>query len=212
MQNKFLKIVIGVLCIYFIISCFTPNVMSQIGEQQVFGLNRVPEIDAFYPEWEWEIALETFGALSLDYKEEYLKEDVLFISFLFFDDSNDVNIYSAVNLSESDNVILYLSADYDYEEKKLTYHPVSILQGEPGNSEDYTAENCTEYSDEKSIDEYLNKYGLTRQDVKRYQEYVIYKVIVKTWTKAHITQWYWLERCKLKLCKVEDNTFRFAEE
>ena len=78
MQSRFFKIVIGVLCIYFIISviisCFTPNVMSQIGEWQAYGLNRVPEIDGYYPEWEWSNALDTFGAESLDYKGKYLRE------------------------------------------------------------------------------------------------------------------------------------------
>ena len=70
-----------------------------------------------------------------------------------------------------------LDVDYNYEEKKLIYAPIYILQGEPG---------CSEmYSDEKSIDEYLNKYGLTRQEVKEYQEYAIYNVIVKSWTKVY---------------------------
>ena len=62
MQNKFLKIAIGVLCIYFIILCLRPNVMSQIGKLQAGGLNRVPEIDGFYPEWEWWETLNTMGA------------------------------------------------------------------------------------------------------------------------------------------------------
>lgn len=68
--------------------------------------------------------------------------------------------------------------------------------------------NKMKYTDEKSIDEYLSRYGLTRKDVQEYQEYAIYEVIVKTWTKAH-RQSYWLERWKLKRCKVVDNTFRF---
>ena len=202
-QNKFFKIVIVVLCICFIILCLRPNVMSQISKWQVAGLNRVPEIDGFYPEWEWWEALEV-GALSLDYKEEYLKDDILSVSLHFYDNSNDVRINTMVNISESDKVRMNLRMFYDYEEKKLIYRPVSIYIEEPNDSE--------RYLDEKSIDECLNKYGLTRQDVKAYQEYVIYDVIVRTWTKAHITQWYWLESWKLKLCKVEDDTFRFEEE
>ncbi|MCM1386798.1 MAG: hypothetical protein NC231_05695 [Bacillus sp. (in: Bacteria)] len=35
------------------------------------------------------------------------------------------------------------------------------------------------------------------------EEYAIYDVVVKTWTKEH-----W----QSKRCRVEDNTFRFAEE
>ena len=207
MQSRFFKIVIGVLCIYFIISviisCFTPNVMSQIGEWQAYGLNRVPEIDGYYPEWEWSNALDTFGAESLDYKGKYLRDDVLFIHLCFFNNSNDVNIGIMVNLSESDKVRMKLDVDYNYEEKKLIYAPIYILQGELG---------CSEmYSDEISIDEYMNKYGLTRQEVKEYQEYAIYNVIVKSWTKVY-PESYWLERWKLKTCKVVDNTFQFEKE
>lgn len=73
------------------------------------------------------------------------------------------------------------------------------MQGEPGNT--------VKYTDEKSIDECLNRYGLTRKDV---QEYAVYEVIVKTWTKAY-RESYWLERWKLKRCKVVDNTFRFED-
>lgn len=95
-----------------------------------------------------------------------------------------------------------LGAHYDYEKKQLIYNPVYIVQGEPGNSEEYT--------DEKSIDEFLNRYGLTRKDVQKYQDYAIYGVVVKTWIKAH-RESYWLERWKLKSREV-DNTFRFEEE
>ncbi len=204
MQNKNSKIIAGVLCIYFIISCFTPNVMSQIGKRQIYGLNHISEIDGYYPEWEWKPSLETVGALSVNYKRKYLREDVLDISLGFCLNSNDVRVYITVILSEADNVIMELKANYDYDEKKLIYDPVYIVQGEPGNS--------VTYSDEKSIDEYLAKYGLTRQDVKEYLEYAIYDVIVKTWTKAHLTELYWLERWKLKLCKVTDHTFWFEEE
>ena len=140
------------------------------------------------------------GAADVNYKEEYLREDVSFVNLCFFDKSNDVNIGIMVILSESDKVRMKLDMYYDYEEKKLIYKPIYILQGESGYSEIY--------KDEKSIDEFLSKYGLTRQAVKEYQDYAIYDVVVKTWSKAHL-EWYWLESLKLKLCKAEDNTFRF---
>lgn len=71
------------------------------------------------------------------------------------------------------------------KKKELLYKPVYIM----GNEEIY--------EDEKTIDEYLNRYGLTGKDVQEYQKYVIYDVVVKTWTKAH-RESYWLERWKLK--------------
>ena len=98
-----------------------------------------------------------------------------------------------------------MGVDYDYEKKELIYEPVYILQGDLGNIE----EEIVAYTDEKSIDECLSRYGLTRKDVQEYQEYAIYEVVVKTWTKAH-KESYWVERWKLKR-KVVDNTFQLED-
>ena len=223
MNNKFLKIMISILCILFIVSscirlgksCFTPNILGQIGESKIYGAVDVPELDdclsGWRDEWEWMTALETFGALDVEYNEDYLRKNVEFVSLLFFYDTvdyceiNDFNISVGVNLSETDQVIMDLQMRYDYDKKELIYEPVYIVQGDWEN-----LDNIEEYTDEKSIDECLDRYGLTRQDVQKYQEYAIYKVVVKTWTKAH-RQSYWLERWKLKRCTLVDNTFRFEE-
>lgn len=207
MNNKFLRMVICILCIHFTISCLRPNVLSQIGKSKIYGTIDVPELDGclvgWRDEWEWMGALETFGATSIDYKGEFLKEDVASISLLFFNKDNNVRISTNVILSELDEVIMQVHVHYDYEKKELIYDPVYFLQGESGNT--------VKYTDEESINEYLSQYGLTRKDVQEYQEYAIYEVVVKTWTKAH-RQSYWWERWKLKQCKVVDNTFRFEEE
>lgn len=206
MHKKVLKIVICVLCVCFIIviSFFKSNVLDKIGEWKIHGLVLVPEIEAIYDnnESEWMLALETFGAMLVDYQKEYLREDVSYISLLFLNDNNDVNISAQIILSEADKVKMYVAARYDYKKKELLYRPVYIIQGEPGNT--------MEYRDEKTIDEYLSRYGLTRKDVQEYQEYIIYDVVVKTWTQAHWES-YWLERWKLKR-RVIDHTFRFEEE
>lgn len=48
------------------------------------------------------------------------------------------------------------------------------------------------------------------KDVQRYQDYVIYGAVVKTWTKAH-KEPYWLERWKLKRKEI-DHTFWFERK
>ena len=223
MNNKFLNIMISILCILFVASscirlgksCFTPNILSQIGESKIYGAVDVPELDdclsGWRDEWEWMTDLETFGALDVGYKKEYLRKNVEYVSLLFFYDTvdyceiNDFNIYVWINLSETDQVIMELQMRYDYDKKEIIYEPVYIVQGDWEN-----LDNIEEYTDEKSIDECLDRYGLTRKDVQKYQEYAIYKVVVKTWAKAH-WQSYWLESWKLKRCTVVDNTFRFEE-
>ena len=218
MRGFVLKVVICVLCIYSIISVVVslskPNVMDEIGEQKIYGLARMPEIYfSGRDEWDWILGLETMGALSIDYQEEYLREDVTMISLHFYYDTNDYNeindfsIGMKIVLSESDKVAMGLTADYDYEKKELTYNPIVILQGDPNDPEGIIEE---EYIDETIINQYLNRYGLTRKDVQRYQDYVIYEVVVKTWTKAH-KESYWLERWKLKRKEI-DHTFWFERK
>ena len=165
--------------------------MDEIGKWKIHCLVQVPEIEAIHDdnESDWMLALETFGVKWVDYREEYLKEDISEISLSFFDDNNDVDIDALIILSETDKVYMYIAAHYDYEKKELLYEPVYIIQREPDNEE--------VYEDEKIIDEYLIRYGLTRKDVREYQEYMIYDVVVKTWAKAHRKS-YWLERWKLK--------------
>ncbi|MCM1233949.1 MAG: TipC family immunity protein, partial [Ruminococcus flavefaciens] len=155
--KKMMRILNIYLIISFIISCFTPNVMSQIGRWQIYGTNFVSEIEKFTPEWEWPGALNTFGALSVDYKEEYLRGDVCSVSLHFRDNSNDVCIRVEVSLSGLNEVTMISEVEYDYEEKKLTYEPVYIIVEEEST-------DIEVYRDEKSVTEYLDKYGLTKRD------------------------------------------------
>lgn len=73
MREFALKVVICVLGIYCVISIIKPNVMDEIGEQKIYGLVRVPEIEKVHDSWEWMFGLETMGALSVDYQKEYLR-------------------------------------------------------------------------------------------------------------------------------------------
>ena len=203
MNNALIRMVIFVFSTSLTMAWIRPNVMDEMGVSQVYGANKVKEIDRFYPVWEWEMALETFGALWVDYKEEYLKDEISYINLIFYYDRSDVAISSMVTLSEEDEVWLRIRADYDYEEKKLVYAPIFIGQGETGDTE--------VYKEEEKVNEYLNKYGVTREDVKAYQEYIVYDVAVKTWSRRYL-KYYWLEKWKLKLCDTVDNTFQFPEE
>lgn len=203
MNNALIRMVIFVFSTSLTMAWIRPNVMDEMGVSQVYGANKVKEIDRFYPVWEWEMALETFGALWVDYKEEYLKDDIESIEIWFYDKKDDVSIISIIDLSEKDKVRLRIGMEYDSKKKKLQYEPIYILYGESGDAE--------VYEEEEKVNEYLNKYGVTREDVKAYQEYVVYDVVVKTWSKTYLKN-YWVEKWKLKCCNTEDNTFQFPEE
>lgn len=201
MNKSLLKVVIFVFCISFIMAWLRPNAMEEIGRLQAYVLNGVPESEGYHPAWEWEMSLDTVGTLSVDYKTEYLRKDVPFIALYFSNDSKDIGIGVTINLSEQDKVGLEMGANYYYEEKTLVYNPIYVWK---------ESDDLEVHVDEKQIDEYLSKYGLTRKDVKEYQEYAIYDVIVKTWSKAYM-RCYWLEKWKLKFCDTVDNTFKPQE-
>ena len=184
MNKSLLKVIIFVFCISFIMAWLRPNAMEEIGRLQAYVLNGVPESEGYHPAWEWEMSLDTVGTLGV----EYLRKDVPFIALYFSNDSKDIGIGVAINLSEQDKGGLEMGANYYYEEKTLVYNPIYVWK---------ESDDLEVHVDEKQIDEYLSKYGLTRKDVKEYQEYAIYDVIVKTW--------------KLKFCDTVDNTFKPQE-
>ena len=112
MNNALKRMVIFVFCTSLIMAWLRPNAMEEIGRSQAYALNRVPESEGYHPAWEWKMSLETVGALSVDYKMEYLRKDVPSIALHFSDSSNDIRIGVTINLSEQDKVTLEMEVYY----------------------------------------------------------------------------------------------------
>ncbi|MDE7321194.1 MAG: TipC family immunity protein [Lachnospiraceae bacterium] len=199
---KVLKLLFPIgMCLFLVFYNLRTNVLEQIAESKMYGLVKIPEVVGVHDAWEWYVGLETFGALEVNYKEEYLDENVKEIGLHFSADDNNIGITIIKWMSGGDSLRMMLYANYDYTNKVLEYEPIEIVQRE--------GEDCKIYTDSKSIRQYMSKCNITEEDVEDYYEYAIYDVIVRTWTKRY-RQFYWLEKWKLERCTI-DNSFAFEE-
>ena len=71
------------MCFLLVFYNLRTNVLDKIAIQKMYGLERIPEVEGGYDAWEWHVGLETFGALNVSYKEEYLDESIKEIGLHF---------------------------------------------------------------------------------------------------------------------------------
>lgn len=198
---KGLKILLPIgMCFLLVFYNLRTNVLDEIAIQKMYGLERISEVEG-EDAWEWHVGLETFGALDVNYKEEYLDESIKEIGLHFSADNNNIGMVVIKRMSGGDSLRMMLYANYDYTNKVLEYEPIEIVQRE--------GVDCKVYTDSKSIRQYMSKCNITEEDVRDYYKYAIYDVIVRTWTKRY-RQFYWLEKWKLERCAI-GNSFAFVQ-
>lgn len=202
----FLLVVIG--CLYYF---FQINVLDKIT-----FLSQIPVLKPFQEieETEWVDyddlpQYENFGGLSIPYKKEYLKAEVE--TELFFPaDEQNIQIKSNVELSDNPDrttlIIIYMA--YDSRNKKLTLEPIHISDWDETTRPHSTGGH---YYDGEIIYQYLEKYNITEEDIREYQNYILYEVVLKTWVETHGGDYEW-EKKKLENCEIVDHTFDFPKE
>lgn len=152
---------------------------------------------------------ENFGGLSIPYKKEYLKAEVE--TELFFPaDEQNIQIKSNVELSDNPDrttlIIIYMA--YDSRNKRLTLEPIHISDWDETTRPHSTGGH---YYDGEIIYQYLEKYNITEEDIREYQNYILYEVVLKTWVETHGGDYEW-EKKKLENCEIVDLTFDFPKE
>ena len=164
------------------------------------SFNEVPELEGL--EYDDLAQFENFGGLSVPYKEEYLEENCK-VELFFPRSEKIIKIPIVVKLSEGTRLLIRMR--YDYEERFITYEPISI-----SNKTKETGE-VTHYYDEENVNRYLKEFGITKEDIAEYQHYALYDVVVRTWVKTHGGDY---EEAKKRMEKVKtfDNTYEFTEE
>ena len=105
----------------------------------------------------------------------------------------------------SDNVLVNIPIKYTPYIKIITYEPINIFV----KSE--ASDIGEAYTDEEKILQYLGKYNVRKEDIKKCQDYLLYDLITKSWTQAYIGN-NKIEQMKLKCCIQIDNTFNFEDE
>lgn len=147
---------------------------------------------------------ENFGGLSINYKKEYLKPEVQ--TKLFFPTNERyIQIKSSVELSENPHrrtlIIIYMT--YNPIRRSLILEPIHISDW------DLTSDPPTggHYEDEESIVQYLEEYNITEEDIRDYQSYILYEVVLRTWVETYGGN-FEREKEKLESC-MRDQTFDF---
>lgn len=200
-KKRIIKVLVLLMVCMFFISYMRTNVFDIMGKRKIAVMIKIPEVDEDSDIWEWNQALDFFGFNSAIYDNEYLRKEIEDLRLSFFPDCNNIKIFISVWLSEKDLLRMVLYARYDYDTKELEYVPLGIAQGDG-------VEYC--YVEPECVDQYLEQYDITKEDIAEYYRYAIYDVILKTWTDRY---WriYGLEKWKLERCKLIDNDYQFKE-
>lgn len=202
--------IISLVAIGFLYYYFRINVLDKIA-----FLSQMPVLEPFQEieEMEWVgyddfPQYEFFGGLSLPYKEEYLRPEVE-AELYFPTDQRYIKIHSNVELSKNPDrkTLIIFSMTYNPQDRSLTLGPMHISDWDL-KTEPHTGGH---YEDRESIIQYLEEYNVTEEDIRAYQDYVLYEVVLKTWVNTHGGNYEW-EKEKLGRCEIVDQTFDFLKE
>lgn len=163
-------------------------------------INNVPELGCVDPLGDQMLEYENFGSLRVDYKEEYLQNNCE-IKLVFPAEGEYIKVRMHITVSES--VGINLESTYEYDSTLLTWEKMQVVSKEEGQKYHH-------YVEDSEIEKYLTENGISKEDIRRYQEYMLYDVAVRTWVNANGGN-YEREVEKLKRCKTVDNTFQYEE-
>lgn len=207
-RKRFIKWTVFVVILSFILCIITAiqrrTVMDQIyyagQHEKLRDFNTVPEIRSVSSDEL--LAIDLFGGLSIEYKKEYLPEDMYAALYFSPETPSLFEIHGAVDLSDTE--IINFAIDYNSEEKTVTYNPIIIVT--PFMPEG----NTLIYTNSADIDRILAKYDLTTDNIMDYQNFILYDIVIKSWADAH-NEDYEKEREKVKRLPIINNTFSFPE-
>ena len=207
-KKKVLLILVSIIlfCIWYwwMYVLFWSNALERISyavddgiDGNLYWFERIKETEECF----WD---EMYGGVQISYSDEYVKDDVGV--GVYSSDKGKFTVSAGFTLEEKKDkeINVFTGMNYDRNKHKFIFEPIFILVFEKDDTGVIGTEN---YHDESTIYQYLNQYNITEEDIREYQNYILYDVVVKTWTKAH-GGLNFLERLKIGLC-IEDHTFDF---
>ena len=148
----------------------------------------------------YRLAFYHFDYCSMEFDEKYLRDEYKGIS-IFYDGEHKKNmleIYGSIWMRNENR--LYIEAIYNYKTKILKWQPLEMsIRGADGK--------FVEVREEEQIREYLEEAGITEEDIKRHQDYILKETVLKKWAKANFRFPFHLMRG----INVVDNSWDFEE-
>ena len=146
--------------------------------------------------------IEFGSGFYIPYKKEFLKNNIE-VSLFIPDDEHGIEIDGIVRLTQNVQINIYM--DYNSESQTLFFKPLDIAVASLDSNK-----LGTHYEDEESVRKLLDEYNVTEQDIKEYQNYILYDVVMQTWVQRNYYERELTERDYEDLL-IEDHTFDFPE-
>lgn len=179
-SNKyFIRIVLIIaVCSYFRVG---GNVFDKMYASSKVAFGRVSNMKGLELHGTWaqfRESMDFIGSGGFNYEEEYLSDEFYSVGFGFYTEGAEKDRISiGGTLKLSDSVRLGFMFWYDYSERCLILSPVEIIE----DTENPHVNN--NYYDEETVRRYMEQYGITEEDIREYQDYVLYDIVVKSWVK-----------------------------
>ena len=211
--KKRYKILIGVLIVILLIPPFQffvlkDSVMEDIYRsvyRNYYAINKMEGIcPVTYESIEGNLWMGSY--IYCDYDDEYLKEG--FEISLYIppkEDMNFRNILITCLVTIDNNVSIRIGMKYEHKTRTMVYENIYL------NVDEEDSILSTQYFDEENVMRYLSEYGITKEDIKDYQHYILYDVVYQSWVSGtdngrKLNKWDYYN------IKEVDNTFNFEEE
>lgn len=146
--------------------------------------------------------IEFGSGFYIPYKKEFLKDNIE-VSLFIPNDEHGIEIDGIVRLTQDVQINIYM--DYSSENQTLFFKSLDIAVASLDSNK-----LGTHYEDEKSVRKLLDEYNVTEQDIKEYQNYILYDVVMQTWVRRNYYERELTERDYENL-QIEDHTFDFPE-
>ena len=210
--KRIYKIILVILILMLLIPPFKffvlkDSVMEEIYrsvKRSYYNINDFEGIDKLdYENVERMLWVSNNTFLFTQFEEDYLNEGFeIELTFPVEDMINqwNINIQGLYYLSES--VVVNMNMQYNHASETIIYNHIFIIEYEGDLF------NSTAFYDEATIYQYLDKYNITKEDIKNYQHYILYDVVYQSWVSGtdngrKLNKWDYYN------IKEVDNTFNF---
>ena len=211
--KKRYKVLLGILILILLIPPFKIFVLKDSVMEEVYrsigrnylNVNKFEGINKIdYENIEGQLWMSSDSYFHTSFQREYIDNNYkIYLTFSINEaiDNIDIRIKGVYYVSEND--IIHLLMYYNHENRTMTYDPVFWEC-----RENDSVSSSTTYFDKETITQYLSDYGITKEDIKDYQHYILYDVVYQSWVSGtdngrKLNKWDYYN------IKEVDNTFNF---
>ena len=144
--------------------------------------------------------IEFIKGFYIPYKQEFLRDNFE-VSLFLPNDEHGIEIDNVIRISDTVQINMFM--DYQHEDQTLILKPLEMYE----ESED-RKDDGTYHTEGEAIRKLLDECGVTEQDIKEYQNYILYDVVMQTWVRRNYYERELTEQDYEDL-QIEDHTFDF---